>query len=46
MACAIRLNPIDAKTIGSEDQQRQLAVKRLEIREIKGDKLMREITLK
>ena len=32
--------------IGTEDQQRQLAVKRLEIRDIVGDKIMREITLK
>ena len=39
-------DPIDSKLVGSEDQQRQLAVKRLEIREILGDKLMREITLK
>jgi hypothetical protein len=41
-----KTDPIDAKMVGSEDQQRQLAVKRLEIREIMGDKLMREITLK
>ena len=41
-----KTDPIGAKMIGSEDQQRQLAVKRLEIREIMGDKLMREITLK
>jgi hypothetical protein len=41
-----KTDPIAAKTIGSEDQQRQLAVKRLEIREIMGDKTMREITLK
>jgi hypothetical protein len=41
-----KTDPIDAKLVGSEDQQRQLAVKRLEIREIMGDKLMREITLK
>jgi hypothetical protein len=32
--------------VGTEDQQRQLAVKRLEIREIMGGKTMREITLK
>jgi hypothetical protein len=41
-----KTDPIDAKMVGSQDQQRQLAVKRLEIREIMGDKLMREITLK
>jgi hypothetical protein len=41
-----KTDPIGAKIIGSEDQQRQLAVKRLEIREIMGDKVMREITLK
>ena len=41
-----KTDPISAKLIGSQDQQRQLAVKRLEIREIMGDKLMREITLK
>src|SRR5437762_8945018 len=41
-----KTDPIAAKTIGTEDQQRQLAVKRLEIREIMGDKTMREITLK
>ena len=39
-------DPIGAKMIGNDDQQRQLAVKRLEIREIMGDKTMREITLK
>jgi len=41
-----KTDPIDAKMVGGEDQQRQLAIKRLEIREIMGDKLMREITLK
>jgi hypothetical protein len=41
-----KTDPIDAKMVGSEDQQRQLAVKRLEIREIMGNKLLREITLK
>ena len=41
-----KTDPIGAKLVGSEDQQRQLAVKRLEIREIMGDKTMREITLK
>ena len=41
-----KTDPINAKVVGSEDQQRQLAVKRLEIREIMGDKTMRKITLK
>jgi hypothetical protein len=41
-----KTDPIAAKMIGTDDQQRQLAVKRLEIREIMGDKTMREITLK
>ena len=41
-----KTDPIGAKMIGNDDQQRQLAVKRLEIREIMGDKTMREITLK
>jgi hypothetical protein len=41
-----KTDPIGAKMVGNEDQQRQMAVKRLEIREIVGGKLMREITLK
>src|SRR5207253_10741622 len=41
-----KTDPIGANMDGSEDQQRQLAVKRLEIREIMGDKTMRAITLK
>ena len=41
-----KTDAIGAKLVGTEDQQRQLAVKRLEIREIIGDKLMREVTLK
>jgi hypothetical protein len=41
-----KVDPIANKLVGTEDQQRQLAVKRLEIREIMGDKTMREITLK
>jgi hypothetical protein len=41
-----KTDPIGAKMVGTDDQQRQLAVKRLEIREIMGDKTMREITLK
>ena len=41
-----KTEPIFDKIIGNEDQQRQLAVKRIEIREIMGGKTMREITLK
>src|ERR1700746_3051587 len=39
-----KTDPIGAKMVGTEDQQRQMGVKRLEIREIMGDKTMREIT--
>jgi hypothetical protein len=41
-----KMDPIGRKIIGGEEQQRQGAVKRAEIREILGDKTMREITLK
>ena len=41
-----KTDPIATKMVGTDDQQRQLAVKRLEIRDIMGDKTMREITLK
>ncbi|MEO6971057.1 MAG: hypothetical protein ABI217_09210 [Chthoniobacterales bacterium] len=41
-----KLDPINKKLIGSEDMQRQGAVKRMEIRDIMGSKLMREVTLK
>ena len=41
-----KFDPIARKIEGSPDQQRATATKRLEIREILGDKLMREITLK
>ena len=41
-----KTDPIARKLIGSQDVQRQGAVKRMEIREIIGNKLMREITLK
>jgi len=41
-----KLDPILKKLIGSEDVQRQGAIKRMEIREIMGNKLMREITLR
>ena len=35
-----------SKVMGSEEAQRQLAVKRLDVREILGTKNMREVTLK
>ena len=41
-----KTDPILEKAMGSEDQRRQLAVKRLDIRDILGTKTMREITLK
>jgi hypothetical protein len=41
-----KFDPIARKIEGSPDQQRATATKRVEIREIIGDKLMREITLK
>jgi hypothetical protein len=41
-----KFDPIDNKISGNVDQRRTTAVKRLDIREIMGDKLMREITLK
>ncbi|HEU0210099.1 MAG TPA: hypothetical protein VFQ78_14115 [Candidatus Udaeobacter sp.] len=41
-----KFDPIAKKVEGTVDQQRATAVKRMEIREIMGDKLMREVTLK
>ena len=41
-----KFDPIARKLQGSPDQQRDAAVKRGEFREILGNKLMREITLK
>jgi hypothetical protein len=41
-----KTDPIMSKIMGSEDAQRQLAVKRLDVREILGNKTMREVTLK
>jgi len=41
-----KTEPIVSKGFGGEDQRRQMAVKRLDIREILGAKTMREITLK
>ena len=41
-----KFDPIARKIEGNPDEQRATATKRLDIREIMGDKLMREITLK
>jgi hypothetical protein len=41
-----KADPIADKILGGEDAQRQGAIKRMEIREIMGNKLMREVTLK
>ena len=41
-----KFDPIARKFVGTTDQQQALQVKRLDIREIVGTKLMREITLK
>jgi hypothetical protein len=41
-----RVDPIVEKMMGTDDQRRANAVKRLDIREILGTKIMREITLK
>ena len=41
-----KTDPILGKVMGGEDAQRQLAVKRLDVREILGTKTMREVTLK
>lgn len=41
-----KLDPINKKIVGSMEVQRQGAVKRMEVRDIMGNKLMREITLK
>ena len=41
-----KFDPITRKVVGPTDQQQAMAVKRLDIREIIGTKLMREITLK
>ena len=40
-----KADPIADKILGSEETQRQGAVKRMEVREIMGNKLMREVTL-
>src|SRR5436190_15503210 len=41
-----KFDPIARKIVGTTDQQQAMAVKRLDIREIMGVKIMREITLK
>ena len=41
-----KFDPIARKTVGTTDQLQAIQVKRLDIREIMGTKLMREITLK
>lgn len=41
-----KAEPIAQKILGSEDQRREMSVKRADIREILGNKTMREITLK
>ena len=41
-----KMDPLLTKAMGSEDQRKDMAVKRLDIREILGTKTMREITLK
>ncbi|HUE40539.1 MAG TPA: hypothetical protein VMO75_01285 [Chthoniobacterales bacterium] len=41
-----KMDPLVTKVMGSEDQRKDMAVKRLDIREILGTKTMREITLK
>ena len=41
-----KFDPIARKVVGTIDQQQAIQVKRLDIREIIGTKLMREITLK
>jgi hypothetical protein len=41
-----KMDPIIAKVMGSEEQRKDMAVKRLDIREILGTRTMREITLK
>jgi hypothetical protein len=40
-----RLDPILVKAAGSVDQQTQIQIKRMDVREIMGEKVMREITL-
>ncbi|HLW34952.1 MAG TPA: hypothetical protein VKS98_04765 [Chthoniobacterales bacterium] len=41
-----KMDPVLTKVMGSQDQRKDLMVKRLDVREIIGTKTMREITLK
>jgi hypothetical protein len=41
-----RLDPILVKAAGSVAQQTQIQIKRIDVREVTGEKVMREITLK
>jgi len=41
-----KLDPILVKAAGSVDQQTQIQIKRLDLREVLGEKITREITLK
>jgi len=41
-----RLDPILVKAAGSIGQQTQIQIKRMDVREVLGEKVMREITLK
>jgi len=41
-----KMEPVLTKVMGSEEQRKDMAVKRLDVREILGNKTMREITLK
>jgi hypothetical protein len=41
-----RLDPILVKAAGSVGQQTQIQIKRMDVREVTGEKVMREITLK
>jgi hypothetical protein len=41
-----KMDPVLAKVMGSEEQRKDMAVKRLDVREILGTKTMREISLK
>jgi hypothetical protein len=40
------LDPILVKTAGSVGQQTQIQIKRMDVREVLGEKVMREITIK
>lgn len=41
-----KLDPIFVKAAGSAEQQTQIQIRRLDVREVMGEKVMREITLK